>query len=194
MSDHECSRDTDSMVSRKLLEKRILMLSGTVDDDLANRMVGQLLMLNSEDPKAPITVVINSHGGSVTSGFAIYDTMRAIQAPVRTVGAGICASMGVTLFLAPPKERRFSLPNTRYMIHQPLLSGTVFEPASDVEIRAREMVKMREGLNHLIAEATGKPLDQVEKDTQRDFWLSCPEALEYGIVGHAIVSLEELKA
>jgi len=190
---HQCSQDVDSMVSRKLLDSRVIMLSGTIHDESAHRIVGQLWMLNEASPDTPITLVVNSHGGSVTSGFAIFDTMRAISAPVITVGTGIVASMGVTVLLAPPRERRFATSNTRFMIHQPLLSGTVFEPASDVEIRAREMVKTRDVLNVLIADATGQPLDKVERDTQRDFWMSTVEAREYGVIGKVLTSLKDLR-
>lgn len=190
---HQCSQDVDSMVSRKLLDSRVIMLSGTIHDESAHRIVGQLWMLNEASPDIPITMVVNSHGGSVTSGFAIFDTMRAISAPVITVGTGIVASMGVTVLLAPPRERRFATSNTRFMIHQPLLSGTVFEPASDVEIRAREMVKTRDVLNVLIADATGQPLDKVERDTQRDFWMSTVEAREYGVIGKVLTSLKDLR-
>jgi len=184
--------EKEGMVARRLLDSRTILLSGGVDDKQAHRIVGQLLVLDNESPEEPITVVINSGGGAISSGFAIYDIIRAIRAPVRTVGAGLIASMGVTIFLAATPERRFSLPNSRYMIHQPLISGTVVAPASDVEINAREMIKLRDRLNRLIAEATEQTLDKVEADTHRDYWMNAEEAQTYGIVGKVVSSLDDL--
>ncbi len=186
------SQDFESSLAMRLLEKRIVMFSGGVDDRSASRICSQLLILDQEDPKAPITMVINSGGGSVTSGFAIYDVIQGLKAPVRTVGAGIVASMGVTIFLSVPAERRFSLPNAQFMIHQPLIPGTVVAPASDIEINAREMVKTKDKLNRLIAEATSQPLETVEKDTQRDYWLGAEEAVKYGLASKVISSMYDL--
>lgn len=182
----------EKLIASKLLESRTILLSGEISDQQAHLIIGQLLVLNGKDPDAPIDLIINSGGGAISSGFAIFDTIRMIQAPVRTIGAGLVASMGVTIYLSVPKERRASLPNTRYMIHQPLISGTVVAPASDLEINAREMVKLREQLNELISEATGQPLDKVEHDTLRDFWLTASGAADYGIVGQVIQSLSDL--
>ena len=182
----------EGLIASKLLESRTIMLSGEIGDRQAHLINGQLLVLNGEDPDAPIDLIINSGGGAISSGFAIYDTIRMIKAPVRTIGAGLVASMGVTIYLSVPKERRASLPNTRYMIHQPLIAGTVVAPASDLEINAREMVKLRERLNQLIAEATEQPLEKVEHDTLRDFWLTASGAADYGIVGQVIHSLDDL--
>ena len=175
-----------------LRERRQVLLSGEVSDRSARELVSQFLALDAEDPKAPITFLINSGGGAISSGFAIFDTIRMISAPVRTVGAGLVASMGVTLLLSVPKEHRFSLPNTRYMIHQPLISGTMVAPASDLEISAREMVKLKEHLNRLISDATGQPLERVEQDTMRDYWMNPEEALDYGLVAQISSSLAEL--
>ncbi len=185
-------QEFDSALAMRLLESRVILLSGGVDDRSAQRICSQLLILEAQDAKAPITLMINSGGGSVSSGFAMYDVIQGLSAPVRTVGAGIVASMGVTLFLSVPKDRRFALPNAQYMIHQPLISGTVVAPASDIEINAREMIRTKDKLNHLIAEATGQPLAKVEKDTQRDYWLLADEAVEYGIAGKVIRSVSEL--
>ncbi len=182
----------EGLIASKLLESRTILLSGEIGDRQAHLINGQLLVMNSEDPKAPIDLIINSGGGAISSGFAIYDTIRMIEAPVRTIGAGLVASMGVTIYLSVPKERRASLPNTRYMIHQPLIAGTVVAPASDLEINAREMVNLRDRLNKLIAEATEQPLDKVEHDTLRDFWLTADGAADYGIVGQVIHSLGDL--
>lgn len=170
-------------VGQALRESRTLLLSGEINDKSAREMVTTLLALDADDPEKPIIFIINSGGGSISSGFAIFDTMRMITAPVVTVGAGIVASMGVTLLLAPPKERRLSLPNTRYMIHQPLISGTMIAPASDIEISAREMVRLKEHLNRLIAQSTGQELARVEVDTHRDYWMNAEQAMEYGLVG-----------
>jgi ATP-dependent Clp protease protease subunit len=174
-----------------LRDRRQVLLSGEVSDRSARELVSQFLALDAADPEAPITFLINSGGGAISSGFAIFDTIRMITAPVRTVGAGLVASMGVTLLLSVPKERRFSLPNTRYMIHQPLISGTMVGPASDLEISAREMVKLKEHLNRLIADATGQPVERVEQDTMRDYWMNPEEAVEYGLVASIASSLAE---
>ncbi|MBM4371879.1 MAG: ATP-dependent Clp protease proteolytic subunit [Deltaproteobacteria bacterium] len=177
---------------KALRDRRMVLLSGEVSDRSARELIAQFLALDAQDPEAPISFLINSGGGGISSGFAIFDTIRMISAPVRTVGAGLVASMGVTLLLSVPAERRFSLPNTRYMIHQPLISGTMVAPASDLEISAREMVKLKEHLNRLIAEATGQPLDRVEKDTLRDYWMDAGEAEAYGLVSSVIRHLGEL--
>ncbi|MFH1530874.1 MAG: ATP-dependent Clp protease proteolytic subunit [Pseudomonadota bacterium] len=174
-----------------LRDRRQVLLSGEVSDRSARELVAQFLALDAEDSAAPITFLINSGGGAISSGFAVFDTIRMISAPVRTVGAGLVASMGVTLLLAVPKERRFSLPNTRFMIHQPLISGTMVAPASDLEISAREMVKLKEHLNRLISDATGQPLERVERDTMRDYWMNPEEALEYGLVSRISSTLGE---
>jgi ATP-dependent Clp protease protease subunit len=183
-----------AFVARRLFDSRIILLSGEISDEQANRVIGQLLALDRADPGKAITLMINSGGGSISSGFAIYDTMRFIRAPVRVVGAGLIASMGVTIFLAVPKDRRFSLPHSRYMVHQPLISGTVVAPASDVEINAREMIKLKDTLNRLISEATSQPLEKVERDTQRDYWMSAAEACQYGIVGRVVAAESELES
>lgn len=190
--DNEESGEKEGGVARRLLDSRTILLSGVVDDKQAHRIVGQLLVLDAESPDKPITLVINSGGGAISSGFAIYDVIRAIRAPVRTVGAGLIASMGVTIFLAAARQRRFSLPNSRYMIHQPLISGTVVAPASDVEINAREMIKLKDRLNQLIAQATEQSLEKVVADTHRDYWMNADEAMAYGIVGKVVESLRDL--
>lgn len=184
--DQKDSKDLKASIDKELLESRIIMLSGSIDDRQAHAVVGQLLVLDQRSAEEPITLIINSGGGAISSGFAIYDTIQILRAPVRTVGAGLIASMGVTIFLAAQKENRFSLANSRYMIHQPLISGTVVAPASDVEINAREMIKLRDRLNALIADASGQPRTKVEADTQRDYWMAANEAQEYGIVGKVI--------
>ena len=189
---HDMESEALGHILNRLMENRTILLSGEVNDRQARMVVGQLLVLDAEDPEAPINLIINSGGGAISSGFAIFDTIRYIKAPLQTFGAGVVASMGVTIFLAVPAERRFSLPNTRYMIHQPLISGTVVAPASDLEISAREMIKLKDRLNLLISEATSQPLERVEGDTQRDFWLSATEAQDYGIVGKVIEHVQDV--
>lgn len=179
-------KESKAAVEKELLESRVILLSGSIDDRQSHIVVGQLLVLDQRSSEEPITLVINSGGGAISSGFAIYDTIQMLRAPVRTVGAGLIASMGVTIFLAAQKKNRYSLPNSRFMIHQPLISGTVVAPASDVEINAREMIKLRDRLNALIAESSGQPLSRVETDTQRDYWMAAEEAEAYGIVGKVI--------
>ena len=187
---HEGESDAKARwYERVLRDRRLVFLSGEVSDRSATKLISQFIALDAEDPAAPITFLINSGGGAISSGFAIYDAIRMISAPVRTVGMGLVASMGVTLLVSVPKERRFSLPNTRYMIHQPLISGTMVAPASDLEISAREMVKLKEHLNRLITNATDQPLKRVEKDTLRDYWMNPAEAKDYGLVGGVVESL-----
>jgi ATP-dependent Clp protease protease subunit len=183
---------SERYVEKRLLEQRTIVLSGEINDRSARSVVSKLLVLDADGPDKPVTLVINSGGGSISSGFAMYDTIRMIDAPVTTVGSGVVASMGVILFLAVPRERRLSLTNARFMIHQPLISGTVVAPASDLEINAREMIKLKERLNQIIAQATGMAIEKVEKDTLRDFWLSAEEACQYGIVGKVIASRRAL--
>ncbi len=186
-------KESKAAIEKELLESRIILLSGSIDDRQAHGVVAQLLVLDQRSPEEPITLIINSGGGAISSGFAIYDTIQMLRAPVRTVGAGLIASMGVTIFLAAQQENRYSLANSRYMIHQPLISGTVVAPASDVEINAREMIKLRDRLNALIAESSGQKLSKVETDTQRDYWMAADEAQEYGIVGKVIGHWTDLK-
>jgi ATP-dependent Clp protease protease subunit len=184
--------DAASHAGRVLFDTRTVLLSGEVNDRQASQVVTQLLVLNEMDRTRPIRLLINSGGGAISSGFAIYDAIRYITAPVQTVGTGLIASMGVTIFLAVPRERRFSLGNARYMIHQPLIAGTVVAPASDLEINAREMIKLKDRLNHLISEATDQPVSKVEKDTMRDYWMDAQEAMTYGIVGRIIQTETDL--
>jgi ATP-dependent Clp protease protease subunit len=188
----EEKKDGAGNIERELLDSRVVLLSGSIDDKQSHKIIGQLLALDQRAPERPITLIINSGGGAISSGFAIYDTIQMLRAPVRTVGAGLIASMGVTIFLAAKKENRFSLAHSRYMIHQPLISGTVVAPASDVEINAREMIKLRDQLNALIASASGNPLAKVEVDTQRDYWMAAEEAAQYGIVGKVIAHWTDL--
>jgi ATP-dependent Clp protease protease subunit len=179
-------------VEKQLRQRRTILLSGVIDDDSAETIVSRLLALDTESPKATIDLVLNSGGGSISSGFAIYDTIRFIKAPVRIICTGLVASMGVAVLLSVPPERRLSMPSTRFMIHQPLIHGTMVAPAADLEISAREMVRMKDAMNRLISEATGKELAQVQKDTLRDYWMSAPEAQAYGLLSRVITRSSEL--
>lgn len=164
----------------RLLKERIVFLVGPVTDESANLIVAQLLFLESENPKQDISFYINSPGGSVTAGMSIYDTMQFIQADVSTMVIGQAASMGAFLLAGGAKGKRYALPHSRVMIHQPL--GGYQGQASDIDIHAREILKIRETLNQLLAKNTGNTVKKVAKDTDRDYYLSAEEALQYGLV------------
>ena len=173
----------------RLFEARTLLIHGEVTSLLAQQVTAQLLALEA-DGDDPITVFIHSEGGHVEAGDSIHDMIRYVKPKVTMVGTGWVASAGTHIYLAAPKEDRLSLPNTRFMIHQPL--GGVGGRASDIRIEAEEILKARERLNRTIAEATGQPLEKVEQDTDRNYWMSPEEALEYGIVGRIVASSSEL--
>jgi ATP-dependent Clp protease protease subunit len=164
----------------RLLKERIVFLSGAIDDDVANITIAQLLFLESEDPKKDIYLYINSPGGSVSAALAMYDTMQHIKPDVSTICVGLAASAGAVLLSAGAKGKRFILPNAEVMIHQPW--GGTEGQASDIAITAKHILKTRENLNKILSKNTGKPLAQVEKDTDRDFYMSADEAKKYGIV------------
>ena len=172
----------------RLLKERIIFLVGPVDDHTANLVVAQLLFLESENPDKDIYFYINSPGGSVTAGMSIYDTMKFIKPDVQTLCLGQAASMGAFLLSAGTKGKRFALPNSRVMIHQPLISGGLGGQASDIEIHARELLKLKEKLNQMLAEHTGKPLEQIERDTDRDNFMSAQEAADYGLIDKVITN------
>ena len=164
----------------RLLKDRIVFLGGPINDDVANVVVAQLLFLEMENPDADISLYINSPGGSVTAGMAIFDTMQYVKPQVRTVCVGMAASMGAFLLMAGEKGKRNALPNSEVMIHQPL--GGASGQATDVQIRAEWLLKTKQKMNRLIAEMTGQLLEKVEKDVERDFFMSAEEALKYGII------------
>ena len=172
----------------RLLKERIIFLIGPVDDHTANLVVAQLLFLESENPDKDIYFYINSPGGSVTAGLSIYDTMKFIKPDVQTLCLGQAASMGAFLLSVGTKGKRFALPNSRVMIHQPLISGGLGGQASDIEIHARELLKLKEKLNQMLAEHTGKPLEQIERDTDRDNFMSAQEAADYGLIDKVITT------
>ncbi|QRN94821.1 ATP-dependent Clp endopeptidase proteolytic subunit ClpP [Archangium violaceum] len=175
---HRGERSYD--IYSRLLKDRIVMLGTEIDDDVANVIVAQLLFLESEDPDKDINLYINSPGGSVTAGLAIYDTMQYVKPQVSTICVGQAASMGAVLLLAGAKGKRYALPSSRIMIHQPL--GGVRGQATDIEIQAKEILRMRAKLNELIVKHTGQSIERVEKDTDRDFFMGATEAKAYGIL------------
>ena len=169
----------------RLLKERIIFLGGSIDDHVANLVIAQLLFLEAEDPDKDVHLYINSPGGVVTAGMAIFDTMRYIKAPVSTICVGQAASMGAVLLAAGEKGKRYSLAHSRIMIHQPL--GGFQGQATDINIHAKEILRMKDELNGLLAEMTGQPFEKVEADTERDFFMSAEEAREYGLVDSTFV-------
>ncbi len=174
----------------RLLKDRIIFLGSAMNDEVANLIIAQLLFLESEDPEKDINFYINSPGGIVTSGLAVYDTMQYVKPDIATVCIGQAASMGAVLLTAGTAGKRYSLPNARIMIHQPM--GGFQGQASDVEIHAKEMLRMKEDLNQILATHSGKPIEQIQKDTDRDYFMSGTEAQAYGIVDHVITSRDDL--
>ncbi|MGM0881688.1 MAG: ATP-dependent Clp endopeptidase proteolytic subunit ClpP [Bacillota bacterium] len=168
----------------RLLKDRIIFLGSGVNDVVANSIIAQMLFLAADDPEKDISLYINSPGGSITAGMAIYDTMQYIKPDVSTICVGMAASMGAFLLTAGAKGKRYALPNSEVMIHQPL--GGAEGQASDIEIRARRIIKMRDKLNGILADRSGQPLSRIEKDTDRDYFMSAEEAKEYGLVDKVI--------
>lgn len=172
-----------------LLKARKVFLWTDVDEDSARAVVTRLLSLDAEDPEKEIVLYINSPGGAIHEGLAIYDAMQAISAPVSTVCTGMAASMGAMLLAGGARGRRFAWPHARVMIHQPLIMGTVTGTSTDLEIRAREIMRAREEINRLLAEHTGQPLEKIAQDTDRDYWMSAEEAREYGLIDAVITTV-----
>lgn len=181
-----------SSLQDKLLKARTIQITGAIDDKQSARVVSELLLLEADDAEKPITIFLNSPGGSVTAGFAIFDTIRFITPKCRMVCNGLTASIATVILLAAKKEDRLSLPNTRLLIHQPLIPMTVYGPASDLEITANEILKTRARVNALMAAETGQELARIEKDTQRDYWLTAPEAVAYGLLARVVATRAEL--
>ncbi len=169
----------------RLLKDRIIFLGGGIDDQISNLVIAQLLFLESDDPEKDIHLYINSPGGVVTAGMAIYDTMQYIKAPVSTICVGQAASMGAVLLAAGEPGKRFSLPNSRIMIHQPL--GGFQGQASDISIHAKEILRLREDLNKLLAHHTGQPIETIATDTERDFFMGAENAKSYGLIDKIVV-------
>jgi len=176
----------------RLLKSRALSIHGAINDKHAKRVINHALLLEQDDPEADITVFLNSPGGSVTDGFAIFDTLRFIQPKIKIVCAGLCASIATIILLAAEKEDRLSLPHCRFLIHQPLIMGQVVGPASDLEITANEIIKTRSMINKMLARETGQPLERIERDVQRDYWMNAAEAEDYGLIHKIIAKRSEL--
>jgi ATP-dependent Clp protease, protease subunit len=174
----------------RLLKDRIIFLGSAINDEVANLLIAQLLFLESEDPEKDINFYINSPGGIVTAGLAIYDTMQYIKPDIATVCTGQAASMGAVLLAAGKHGKRYSLPNSRILIHQPM--GGFQGQASDIEIQANEILRMKETLNQILANHTGKNIKQIKKDTDRDYFMNGAEAKAYGLIDHVIVNRDDL--
>ena len=174
----------------RLLKDRIIFIGSEIDQPTANSVIAQLLFLEAKTPDKEIQIFINSLGGSVSDGLAIYDTMQYVRNPISTISVGISASIAAIILTAGTKGRRFALPNSRTLLHQP--SGGVRGVASDIEIHADEIIKIRERLNNILAEHTGQPIKKIKSDTDRDFWMSAHEALEYGIIDEVIKTRREI--
>ena len=179
----------DGDLASRLLKSRSVLLSGEINKRLAERVIKQLILLEA-DAEDPIRIFIDSPGGDVDAGYAIFDMLRFVTPPVVTIGMGLVASAAAVVLLAAPRERRVGLPNSHYLIHQPL-SG-IRGVATEIEIHARELDKLRSKINQMIAEETGQSLEKVERDTDRDYWLNAEEAQEYGLVSRIIASRSEL--
>ncbi len=185
----ERGHEAESPLIRQFLKTRTILLSGEVHKELAERVVRQLLLMEQEGDD-PIKVFIDSPGGDADAGFAILDMMRFVRPPIKMIGMGLVASAGAIILLAAPRERRYALPNSRYLIHQPMAGFRGV--GTEIEIQAKEIDLMRRKMNVLISRETGKPESEVEKDTDRDYWMGAQEALAYGLVGSIISSQDEL--
>ncbi|MCK6440412.1 MAG: ATP-dependent Clp protease proteolytic subunit, partial [Planctomycetes bacterium] len=178
-------------IQNKLLKSRTILATKGVDDKLMAALVSQLFVLEQDDPNKLITVIVNSPGGSADSGFAMYDAMRFVKCPIRTIVMGMCASAGVNIFLGGDKDKRFCTPNARFLLHQP--SMRTQGQASDLEIVSREIDRMKLLYNQMVSEATGRKVADIEKDVNRDFWLSAQAAVEYGLVTKIVTERGQLE-
>lgn len=178
----------------RLLKDRIIFLGGPVTDDSANLVIAQLLFLANEDPKADINFYINSPGGSVSAGLAVFDTMQFIRCEVSTYCIGVAASMGAVLFMAGEKGKRNILPNSRVLLHQPLMGGVMQGQATDLSIQAKEMIKTRKRLYEIMSAQTGKDYDTIATDCERDYWLDARESVEYGVCDQVIENMPQLQS
>ncbi len=174
------------LIQKKFLEQRKIFLWGAVTDESAKDLTEKLLYLEAVAPGQPITFYINSPGGSITAGMAVYDTMKLVTSPITVVVTGMAASMGSILLSGAPKGRRLLYPHSRVLIHQPLISGRMVGPASDINIQAKEMEKIRAELNQILATASGQPLERINRDTDRDFYLNAQEAIAYGLADRIV--------
>ena len=175
----------------RLLRDRIIFLAGPITDNLANVVVAQLLFLSNDDPHADINLYVNSPGGAVSAGMAVLDTMRFVRPDVATYCVGLAASMGAVLLAAGTKGKRHALPNSRVLIHQPLISGVVTGPATELDIEAQEIIRLRQHLYEILAASTGQSIEQIERDCDRNKWLTAAEAVEYGCVDKLLERMPE---
>ena len=188
--EHETApRMEESAFLQRMLKSRNILLSGEVNKQLAEKVIRQLILLE-EDGSDPIRVFIDSPGGDADAGYAIFDMMRFVKPPIVTIGMGLVASAAAIILLAAPKDKRFGLPNSHYLIHQPM-SGTR-GVATEIEIHAKELEKLRQKINHLISEETGQPIAKVEKDTDRDYWMNAEDAIAYGLLARIVKKREEM--
>ncbi|MCE5039426.1 ATP-dependent Clp protease proteolytic subunit [Staphylococcus auricularis] len=188
--EQKTSENSSEYLTQKMLETRTVLISGEINDELARDVVNKLLLLEATSDE-PINIFLSTQGGHVDSGFYIRDMINFIKPKVNIIGSGWVVSAGIFIFLSGDKDRRYSLPNTRFMMHQP--SGGVQGQSTEIEITAKEIVRTRKRINEIIAEQTGQDLEKVEKDTNRDYWLNAEEAKEYGIVNQIISSRDEIK-
>lgn len=188
--EQKASENSSEYLTQKMLETRTVLISGEINDELARDVVNKLLLLEATSDE-PINIFLSTQGGHVDSGFYIRDMINFIKPKVNIIGSGWVVSAGIFIFLSGDKDRRYSLPNTRFMMHQP--SGGVHGQSTEIEITAKEIVRTRKRINEIIAEQTGQDLEKVEKDTNRDYWLNAEEAKEYGIVNQIISSRDEIK-
>lgn len=188
-AEKEKQPDANNFVNNALIKSRTILLTGEIDDKKAREVTAKLVALSS-DSNEPIVLLLSSPGGHVESGDMIHDIIKFVSAPVKIIGTGWVASAGALIFCAAEKDNRFALPNTRFMLHEP--RGGIGGQATDVEIQAREIIKMRQRLNKIFAEATGQSLKKIEADTDRDFWMSAEEAMSYGLVGKVISSQKDI--
>ncbi|MHC4942131.1 MAG: ClpP family protease [Planctomycetota bacterium] len=189
--DSEKNSSESAFIEKKLLEHRTVLVSSVVNRELMEKTVSKLLLLEAEDPKKLITVYVNSPGGDADSGFAIYDAMKFVNCPVRTICSGLCASAGIIIYLGGDSGERISFPNSRFLIHQPSVQAQ--GQASDLEITALQILKIRERYNEIVSRETGVSAKQIQKDADRDFWLTAEEALDYKLVDRIVATRKEIK-
>jgi len=185
-------RNFKEKIQEQFINSRQIYLWGPVTDKSSEDVIEKLIYLENREPGKPICFFINSPGGVISSGMAVFDIMKMISSPVYTITMGMAASMGALLFAAGEKGHRYMFPHARIMIHQPLISGQIVAPAIDIKIHADEIKKTRLELNRILSEATGKSMNQIQVDTDRDYWLTAPEAIEYGIADKTLSSIEEI--
>ncbi len=185
----DLQKGIDQIMQKKFLEERKIFLWGEIDDKTCQDVTEKLLYLETTDPGKEITVYLNTPGGSVTAGMAVYDTMELIGSPVKVVVTGIAASMGAILLCAAQKGKRFLFPNSRLLIHQPLMHGRMMAAAIDIHIQAQEFEKTREQINRILADASGQPLEKIQQDTDRDFYMSAEEAIAYGLADSIVAEI-----